>query len=131
MISLWLLHACSYLLDGWTFLLLLLNYDSKLIQEYLGLGPQYRIVVSSNFSKSLFTHRSQNALNRAEQSKALVTEAENLQDDTIKHLEDSSEAYLQANLKIIEALNESSISLDILRDAALTGINQKVKLLTN
>ena len=55
-----------------------------------------------------------------------MTEAENLQDDTIKHLEDSSEAYLQANLKIIEALNESSISLDMLRDAALTGINQKV-----
>ena len=55
-----------------------------------------------------------------------MTEAENLQEDTIKHLEDSSEAYLQANLKIIEALNESSISLDMLRAAALTGINQKV-----
>ena len=83
------------------------------------------MVVHNHFLKSS-PHRSQNALNRAEQSKALVTEAENLQEDTIKHLEDSSEAYLQANLKIIEALNESSISLDVLRDAALTGINQKV-----
>lgn len=66
------------------------------------------------------------ALNDADQTKALVMEAEDLQSDTIRHLEDSEEAYLQANLKIIEALNDSSTSMSALMYATLNGINQKV-----
>lgn len=100
--------------------------DDVFLEFHLDNNTSYTMVCI--YHVSMFIVSSRDALSNADDTKDIVLEAESLQTDTLQHLADSEEAYLNSSLENLAALNESAHQLDMLRDAALTDVNKQVEL---